>query len=229
MRHKRRPPAGKNAPPKKTQVFPTSKCKLRLLKLERIKDYLLMEQEFIQNQEVFKPHEEKDKEERDKMEEIRGSPLAVGSLEEMIDDTHAIISSSVGPEYYVSVMSFVNQDLRGRPRREKSRPRRGIFRGDGSRRRRGRDGDISWRRVVGRDVDKSAERGDAAATTWTVRGARRGRGRDGDISWRRVVGREPEPPERVGAGSSRAARSCCTTRSWPSSASCPTTRTPWCR
>ena len=190
MRHKRRPPAGKNAPPKKTQVFPTSKCKLRLLKLERIKDYLLMEQEFIQNQEVFKPHEEKDKEERDKMEEIRGSPLAVGSLEEMIDDTHAIISSSVGPEYYVSVMSFVNQDLRGRPRREKSRPRRGIFRGDGSRRR---------------------------------------RGRDGDISWRRVVGREPEPPERVGAGSSRAARSCCTTRSWPSSASCPTTRTPWCR
>merc|ERR1719275_488495 len=29
----------------------------------------------------------------------------------MIDDTHAIVSSSVGPEYYVSVMSFVNQDL----------------------------------------------------------------------------------------------------------------------
>merc|ERR1719182_780415 len=68
-------------------------------------------EEFIRNQEVFKPHEEKDKEERDKMEDIRGSPLAVGSLEEMIDDTHAIVSSSVGPEYYVSVMSFVNQDL----------------------------------------------------------------------------------------------------------------------
>merc|ERR1712216_175090 len=49
--------------------------------------------------------------ERDKMEDIRGSPLAVGSLEETIDDTHAIVSSSVGPEYYVSVMSFVNQDL----------------------------------------------------------------------------------------------------------------------
>merc|ERR1712087_880750 len=49
--------------------------------------------------------------EREKLEELRGSPLAVGSLEEMIDDTHAIVSSSVGPEYYVSVMSFVNQDL----------------------------------------------------------------------------------------------------------------------
>jgi hypothetical protein len=39
-------------------VFPTSKCKLRLLKLERIKDFLLMEEEFIRNQEVFKPREE---------------------------------------------------------------------------------------------------------------------------------------------------------------------------
>lgn len=39
-------------------VFPTTKCKLRLLKLERIKDYLLMEQEFIQNQEIKKPREE---------------------------------------------------------------------------------------------------------------------------------------------------------------------------
>ena len=39
-------------------------------------------------------------------------PIAViGTLEEMIDDTHAIVSSTHGPEYYVSVMSFVNQDL----------------------------------------------------------------------------------------------------------------------
>ena len=35
----------------------------------------------------------------------------IGTLEEMIDDTHAIVSSTHGPEYYVSVMSFVNQDL----------------------------------------------------------------------------------------------------------------------
>ena len=40
------------------KVFPTVKCKLRLLKLERIKDYLLMEQEFIQNQEIRRPREE---------------------------------------------------------------------------------------------------------------------------------------------------------------------------
>merc|ERR1712137_1219873 len=69
------------------------------------------EQEFIRNHEVFKPHEERDQEEREKLEELRGSPLGVGNLEEMIDDNHAIVSSSVGPEYYVNVLSSVNQDL----------------------------------------------------------------------------------------------------------------------
>ena len=54
-------------------------------------DYLLMEQEFIGTRR-FK-HEEKDK--KDKMEDIRGSPLAVGSLEEMIGDN--IIVVGVGP------------------------------------------------------------------------------------------------------------------------------------
>mmetsp|Transcript_67326 Transcript_67326/g.152338 ORF Transcript_67326/g.152338 Transcript_67326/m.152338 type:complete len:442 (-) Transcript_67326:130-1455(-) len=107
---RRKKKKGPSAGVKLPEVFPTTKCKLRLLKLQRIKDYMLMEEEFIRNQEVFKPSEEKDKEEREKMEDIRGSPLSVGSLEEMIDDNHAIVSSNVGPEYYVTVMSFVDQD-----------------------------------------------------------------------------------------------------------------------
>merc|ERR1712087_999828 len=49
--------------------------------------------------------------EREKLEELRGSPLGVGNLEEFIDDNHAIVSSSVGPEYYVNILSSVNQDL----------------------------------------------------------------------------------------------------------------------
>ena len=36
--------------------------------------------------------------------------MGVGNLEEIIDDTHAIVSSSVGPEYYVTIMSFVDKD-----------------------------------------------------------------------------------------------------------------------
>jgi 26S proteasome regulatory subunit T2 len=53
-RRKKGPAASVKIPP----VFPASKCKLRLLKLDRIKDFLLMEQEFIQNQEIHKPREE---------------------------------------------------------------------------------------------------------------------------------------------------------------------------
>jgi len=92
-------------------VTPNAKCKLRMLKLERVKDYLLMEEEFIQNQERLKPQEEKSAEERAKVDELRGTPMGVGNLEEMIDDNHAIVSSSVGPEYYVNIMSFVDRDL----------------------------------------------------------------------------------------------------------------------
>lgn len=49
-------------------------------------------------------------EERSKVEELRGTPMGVGNLEEIIDDNHAIVSSSVGPEYYVSILSFVDKD-----------------------------------------------------------------------------------------------------------------------
>lgn len=108
---RRRKKKGPSIASRTPAVYPTSRCKLRLLKLERIKDFLLMEEEFITNQEVLKPKEEKDQEERSKVDDLRGTPMSVGKLEEMIDDNHAIISSSVGPEYYVGVMSFVNQDM----------------------------------------------------------------------------------------------------------------------
>ena len=36
--------------------------------------------------------------------------MNVGSLEEIIDDDHAIVSSVGGTEYYVSIMSFVDKD-----------------------------------------------------------------------------------------------------------------------
>lgn len=41
---------------------------------------------------------------------MRGTPLSIGTLEEFIDENHAIVSSNIGPEYYVSIMSFVDKD-----------------------------------------------------------------------------------------------------------------------
>ena len=50
-------------------------------------------------------------EERSKVDDLRGTPMAVGTLEEIIDDNHAIVSTSVGSEYYVNILSFVDKDL----------------------------------------------------------------------------------------------------------------------
>lgn len=90
-------------------VTPSAKCKLRLLKLERIKDWLLMEEEFLANQERLRPQEGRNEQDRSKVDELRGAPMNVGTLEEIIDESHAIVSSSSGPEYYVNIMSFVDK------------------------------------------------------------------------------------------------------------------------
>ncbi|KAG7904777.1 hypothetical protein KL907_002993 [Ogataea polymorpha] len=92
-------------------VLPNTRCKLKLLKLERIKDHLLLEEEFVTNQEILQPTEQKQAEEREKIDDIRGTPMSIGTLEEIIDDDHAIVSSSSGPEYYVSILSFVDKGL----------------------------------------------------------------------------------------------------------------------
>jgi len=68
------------------------------------------EEEYIKNQERMKPQDEKNEEERSQVETLRGSPMAVGSLEEIIDENHAIVSTSVGSEHYVSIYSFVDKD-----------------------------------------------------------------------------------------------------------------------
>ncbi|KAG8063736.1 hypothetical protein GUJ93_ZPchr0003g17642 [Zizania palustris] len=107
---KQRKQKGPEAAARLPAVAPLSKCRLRLLKLERVKDYLLMEEEFVVSQERLRPSEDKTEEDRSKVDDLRGTPMSVGSLEEIIDESHAIVSSSVGPEYYVSILSFVDKD-----------------------------------------------------------------------------------------------------------------------
>ncbi|KAF6352182.1 proteasome 26S subunit, ATPase 1 [Rhinolophus ferrumequinum] len=108
---KKKKTKGPDAASKLPLVTPHTQCRLKLLKLERIKDFLLMEEEFIRNQEQMKPLEEKQEEERSKVDDLRGTPMSVGTLEEIIDDNHAIVSTSVGSEHYVSILSFVDKDL----------------------------------------------------------------------------------------------------------------------
>lgn len=50
------------------------------MRLERVKDLLLIEEEFLANQETgsAKPREEKEKEERSRVDELRGNPMSLG-------------------------------------------------------------------------------------------------------------------------------------------------------
>ncbi|KAF3825993.1 hypothetical protein GH733_006107 [Mirounga leonina] len=77
----------------------------------RTKDCLLMGEEFIRNQEQMKPLEEKQEEERSKVDDLRVTPMSVGTLEDITDDNHAMVSTSVGSEHHVSILSFVDKDL----------------------------------------------------------------------------------------------------------------------
>jgi len=90
---------------------PLSRCKLRKLRYDRINDWLLLEKEFVSNQEAIKPKEERNKKERDQVDELSGAPLMIGTLEEMIDENHCIVSTAMGPQNYVTILSFVDKDL----------------------------------------------------------------------------------------------------------------------
>lgn len=96
--------------------------------MQRIHDHLLLEEEYVENQERRRKAKaqktmtpasttvefdvlDRNADERGRVDDMRGSPMGVGNLEEMIDDDHAIVSSVTGPEFYVSIMSFVDKDL----------------------------------------------------------------------------------------------------------------------
>jgi len=125
---KKRKAGGTSAAAKLPAIYPTSRCKLRLLRMQRIHDHLLLEEEYVENQERIRKAKavntaqpasaggdsdalDRNADERSRVDDMRGSPMGVGNLEELIDDDHAIVSSATGPEYYVSIMSFVDKDL----------------------------------------------------------------------------------------------------------------------
>jgi 26S proteasome regulatory subunit T2 len=90
-------------------VTPNSKCLLRMRKYERIKDYLLMEEEYIKSQTKNKIEDEKAEEEKNFVEILRGTPITIGTLEEIINEDHAIISVG-SSEYYVRILSIVDKE-----------------------------------------------------------------------------------------------------------------------
>ena len=106
---KRKKKKGVDVASKLPTITPNTKCLLRLRKFERIKDYLLMEKEYIQNKKVNVKEDEKDEEEKNLIERLRGTPVSIGTLEEMINEEKAIVSIS-GEELYVNILSIVDKE-----------------------------------------------------------------------------------------------------------------------
>ncbi|GKT27578.1 26S proteasome regulatory subunit 4 homolog A [Aduncisulcus paluster] len=88
---------------------PTARCQLRLLKSERVHDFLLLEQMFVSRMQQSKAAVSLKERHMKELESVRGSPVSVGTLEEIIDDDHAIVSE--GPEMCVPILSFVDRSL----------------------------------------------------------------------------------------------------------------------
>ena len=77
--------------------------------MQRIHDHLLLEEEYVENQERLRKAKaakeggapvgsdadalDRNADERGRVDDMRGSPMGVGTLEEMIDDDHAIVST----------------------------------------------------------------------------------------------------------------------------------------
>lgn len=95
--------------PQKLMMTPKTECKLRLLKLDRVKDHLIMEEEFLSNlKEANEGGEVEEEKEQGLVDRIRGCPMRLGRLEEMIDDDHAIVATIIG-DTYMPVLSFVDR------------------------------------------------------------------------------------------------------------------------
>ncbi|EEH10328.1 26S protease regulatory subunit [Histoplasma capsulatum G186AR] len=103
---RKRKQAGPNASAKLPAIYPTSRCKLKYLRMQPSTTIYYSKR----NIDDFETTD-RNADERNRVDDMRGSPMGVGNLEEMIDDDHAIVSTATGPEYYVSIMSFVDKDL----------------------------------------------------------------------------------------------------------------------
>jgi len=101
---------GPQAAIKLSKVFPAKACLLRKTKLDRTADWLELEHVFITNQVKLKPVDEQLSNEQESVNDLMGTPTMIGTLDEIIDDNHAIVSTNHGSQYYTNICSFVDKD-----------------------------------------------------------------------------------------------------------------------
>ena len=89
------------------EIFPKIDCKLNLLRQQMLNNFLTLENKIYTKIEQLETESSK-MSARKKVDEFRGTPMVMGTLEEFIDDYRAIVTPYLGPEYVVPIMSFVD-------------------------------------------------------------------------------------------------------------------------
>ncbi|RCN47774.1 26S proteasome subunit P45 family protein [Ancylostoma caninum] len=94
-------------------IIPRRQCLLRLLKQNRVHDYLLLEMEFIKRQNSFKSLESQKKEERKVVQQLRGTPTTLAKVHELFnDEQHAVVVVEGSKrEWFIPILSIVDKDL----------------------------------------------------------------------------------------------------------------------
>ncbi|XGW18990.1 hypothetical protein V3C99_003079 [Haemonchus contortus] len=98
---------------KMPNIIPRRGCLLRLLKQNRVHDYLLLEMEFIKRQNQFKSLESQKKEERKVVQQLRGTPTTLAKVHELFnDEQHAVVVVEGSKrEWFIPILSIVDKDL----------------------------------------------------------------------------------------------------------------------
>ncbi|RWS29392.1 26S proteasome regulatory complex: ATPase RPT2-like protein [Leptotrombidium deliense] len=81
--------------------------------LTHVKDWMTLEKELLQKRQKHKTRTEKEEEENKQLDTIRGKPMLVATLDELLDEgTHAIVSIGPGDiEFFVPIRSIVDKEL----------------------------------------------------------------------------------------------------------------------
>lgn len=87
--------------------------RLKFLKLNRIKDWAILEEEYVDRTGGNEPDDMPGISKKDKklFKRLRSSPMTVGVIEDIVDENHAIVSVANGNlPFYVPILSIVDRD-----------------------------------------------------------------------------------------------------------------------
>nr|XP_027193971.1 26S proteasome regulatory subunit 4 homolog A-like [Dermatophagoides pteronyssinus] len=90
-------------------ILPTARCVLRQLRLERLLDWLTIERDYLLSKHLEEMTQTTLNASKAEAESFQTTPLMVGTIKELFNDSHAIVSTSLGSDTYLPILSIVDK------------------------------------------------------------------------------------------------------------------------